>query len=95
MRITLNQLEAQIEQLNSITNSPKSPWTQGTDGKLTANIGNHHLSRAYGGYCVHRMANTSGGASSPISDGHIPKRELYDRLVAYISGIEAGKRLSK
>jgi len=94
MRTTLKELESQIELLNQITNSPPTPYTRAEDGKLTANIGNHHLSRAYGGFCVHRMANTSGGASSPISYGHIPKRDLFERLVSYIAGIEAGKHLS-
>jgi len=91
MRITLKQLQAQIEQLNSITNSPKSPWTQGTDGRLSANVGNHHLSRGFGGCCVHRMANENGGVTTPLVHGHVPKRELFNKLEAYISGIEAGK----
>ena len=94
MRITNKHLELQIERLNEITNSPKTPYTRAEDGKLTANVGNHHLSGAYGGFCVHRMANTSGGVSTPISYGHIPKRELYEKLVSYIAGIETGKRLS-
>ena len=91
MRITNKQIEAQIERLNTVTNSPTAPYTRAEDGTLRANIGNHHLSGAYGGVCVHRMVNTSGGVSSPISCGHIPKRELYEKLVSYIAGIEAGK----
>ena len=87
MRITLKQLEAQIEQLNSITNSPQSPWTQGADGKLTANTGNYHLSRGYGGYCVHRMANEKGGVTTPITHHHVPKRNLFNGLTAYIAEI--------
>jgi len=90
MRTTIKDLELQIERLNQVTNAPENPWTR-ADGKLTANIGSHYLSQCYGGFCVHRMANTGGGVATPVSCGHIPKRELFDRLVAYIAGIEAGK----
>jgi hypothetical protein len=95
MRITNTHLELQIERLNELTNSPKTPYTPSEEGTpQQANVGNHHLSGAYGGFCVHRMANTSGGVSTPISYGHIPKRELYEKLASYIAGIETGKSLS-
>lgn len=89
-RITTAQLETLIARLNRITNSPETPWTR-VDGRHVANIGNYHLSGAYGGVCVHRMANTSGGVSSPIVGHHVPKRELFELLYAYIRGIEFAK----
>jgi hypothetical protein len=90
MRITNKQIEAQISHLNRITGSPETPWTR-KDGRNTANIGNYHLSQAYGGACVHRMENTGGGVSTPICNGHVPKREIYGLLVAFIAGIETEK----
>ncbi len=89
-RITTAQLETLIARLNRITGSPETPWTQ-VDGCNVANVGNYHLSSAYAGVCVHRMANTSGGASSPIVGYHVPKRQLFDLLHAYIRGIEFAK----
>jgi hypothetical protein len=89
-RITTAQLETLIARLNRITGSPETPWTR-VDGRNVANIGNYHLSGAYGGVCVRRMVNTSGGATTPIVACHVPKRELFDLLHAYIRGIEFAK----
>lgn len=82
-RITDKHLQARIDWLNKITGSPVEPYT---DGK--AQVGNYHLSHAYGGVCLHRMHNESGGVSSPLSSGHVPKRELSGLLDAFIKGIE-------
>jgi hypothetical protein len=52
-----------------------------------AQVGNYHLSGAYGSVCLHRMHNLDGGVSSPLSTGHIPKRELLNLMHAYIQGL--------
>jgi hypothetical protein len=89
-RITKKQLQSRIETINSILNRPLTPYTQ-ADGKLIANIGNFSLSQAYGGYCVHLMVNDGGGVSTPIWNGHITAREAYDRISAFISGLQFQK----
>lgn len=86
-RITDKHLEEKIAYLNKITGSPAEPYTL-EGGKLKANIGNFHLSHAYGGVCLHRMFNEAGGVSSTLSTGHITKRELSGLIAAYIRGIE-------
>jgi hypothetical protein len=58
-----------------------------TTGVFAANIGNYHVSQAYGGYSLHRITNAGGGVSNPLSIGHVPARELSGLLSAYISGI--------
>jgi hypothetical protein len=82
-RVTEKQLQAIVDRLNRITGSPMEPYI----GR-EAQIGNYHLSHAYGGVCLHRMFNEAGGVSSPLSIGHVPKRELAALMYAYISGIE-------
>ena len=82
-RITEAHLQAKIDRLNRITNSPAEPYTNGK-----ANIGNFHLSHAYGGVCLHRMHNNGGGCTAPLIGGHVSKRELSGLLSAYIAGIE-------
>ena len=86
MRITDSMLEARVKRLNELTNSPATPYTQ-ADGRAVANVGNFHLSYAYGGVCLHRMANPSGGVSTPIISYHTTKRELFDRINSYMDGI--------
>jgi len=81
-RVTDKQLQAIVDRLNRITGSPMEPYI---DGK--AQPGNYHLSHAYGGVCLHRMFNEGGGVTSPLSMGHVPKRELLNLLHAYICGL--------
>ena len=82
-RVTEKQLQAVVDRLNRITGSPLTPYVGGK-----TQIGNYHISHAYGGVCLHRMHNENGGVSSPLSTGHITKRELLGLLYAFISGIE-------
>jgi len=91
-RVTLNNLQAVIDRLNRETDSPAEPYVRDADGKLRAQIGNFHLSRAYGGYALHRMVTEGGGVSSPLSTGHIPARELMNRMHAYLAGLDAARR---
>lgn len=93
MRITNKMLELKVEYLNEITGNPKAPYSKGKDGKHRANIGNYHLSFAYGGVCVHKMHNEGGGVTTPIVRYHVKKRELYEKLCSYIDGINYGKEL--
>lgn len=89
-RITKKNLQARIETINSILNRPVTPYSQ-VEGKLIANIGNFSLSQCYGGYCVHLMVNDGGGVSTPIWAGHITARDAYERLSAFISGLQFSK----
>ena len=88
MTYTTYMLEARIEYLNKLTNSPATPYTRTESGNLVANVGNFHLSHAFDGVCLHRMRNESGGVTTPIVSFHITKRDLYDRINAYIDGIQ-------
>jgi hypothetical protein len=81
-RITESHLEAIAARINHITGSPLEPYINGK-----AQIGNYHISHAYGGVCLHRMVNEGGGVSSPLSTGHVTKRELANLMCAYISGL--------
>ena len=88
MRVTQKDLEQKATLLNEITGSPLTAWTR-TDGKNTANIGHYYISQAYGGVNLMRNVNLGGGVSEPLSFGHVPKRELYPMLCAFIAGIES------
>ena len=77
-RITEKQLQAVVDRINRITNSPMVPYAKVGD-RYVAQVGNYHLSHAY------------GGVSQPFGCGHTTKRDLYNRMQAFISGIEASK----
>lgn len=94
-RITDKDLDHLCERLNKLTGSPLvayAPWIEGQPNKCRAQVGNFHISHAYGGVCLHRMSNTSGGVSCPLNAGHGPKRELYEQMRAMIAGIELVQR---
>jgi hypothetical protein len=87
-RITLKFLNAQCERLNRVEGAPLTAYSkEESTGKYTANIGNYHISQAYGGYSLHRITNAGGGVSNPLSVGYVPARELSGLLSAYIAGM--------
>jgi hypothetical protein len=88
-RITEKNLKSLVDTINHITNSPTEQYTQ-TEGGYRANVGNYHLSFAYGGVTLHRMVNDGGGVTTPLGGGYFSKRELYFKMHAFINGIEEG-----
>ena len=86
--VTKKFLEAQIERLNRETNNPPTPYVREGE-KFTAQIGNYHLSGAYGGHALHRMETDGGGISDVFGCGHITKRDLSARISAMLCGIHA------
>lgn len=87
MRITKKTLQPVVDRINRETGSPMEPWTKSEDGRWKANIGNYHLSSAYGGYALHRMVNEHGGVSDVFRAGHVPARELYGLMHAWLTGL--------
>ena len=85
-RITRAHLDAKANTINRMTNSPAES-SRMVDGKRFSNIGNYHISCAYGGYCLHRMATEGGGVSDVFDCGHISARELAARMSAYMAGL--------
>ena len=87
-RITAKQLDAVVERLNRLTNSPTESWTKTNKG-CKANIGNYHLDYAYGYVSLAHMMNAGGGIEKILGGG--TKRELYNQIHAFIRGIESAK----
>ena len=88
-RITQKDLEAVVTRINRLTNSPMT-YSAGTV-PFCSNIGNYHLDYAYGGVHLCRAVNTVGGIDNVLGCGHVSKRDLYERMHAFIRGLEASK----
>jgi len=86
-RITRKDLEWAVNRLNRITGNQAEPY-RGEHGKWFANIGNFHISGAYGGVSLHQMVNDAGGVRDIFGQGPVPMRELYNLIHAYLRGIE-------
>ena len=85
--ITTKNLQAVVDRINKATGSPVEQYSE----DIGTNIGNYHLSSAYGGYALYRIVNASGGIRDISQSGYISKRALYDLLHMYLAGYEAGK----
>jgi hypothetical protein len=88
-RITVAYLTAVIGRINRAMGSPSDPYIKGEDGRYRGQTSCYHLSRAYGGFCLHRMVNEGGGVSDVFRCGHVPARDLANRMHAFLDGIEA------
>lgn len=85
-RITDKMLDVKVAEINELTGSPVTPYVGGK-----AQIGNYHVSHCYGGVALHRMFNEGGGVTTPFGCGHSTKRELFDKMSAFIAGIRAAR----
>ena len=88
MRTSIATLKTLVEQINIAKNAPLTPYTN-DNWKMRGNVGNYHLSQAYGGVCVHLMANENGGVTTPIWHGHIAKRDAENMIRAFLRGMNA------
>ena len=91
-RITQKDLEYLVKRINEVTGSPIAQYTKkekatSTDPGYRGNIGNYHLSYAYGGVKLERMCNEGGGVNTVSTGGFGTKRELYDWMRAYLDGM--------
>ena len=93
-RIRMNELEAVVRRINQVAGTPEQPYIKEGD-KYVAQIGCYHLSGAYGGYALHQMVNESGGCRDVLRSGHMPKRELYERMHAFVEGLVTAKEGSR
>jgi hypothetical protein len=84
MRVSLKQLKDLCTYINELKGTPIKPYDR-IEGQFKANIGNYHLYQAYGAVGLHRMCNEGGGITEILSLS--TKKELYDKMHAYIKGI--------
>ena len=86
-KITIKQLQAVVDRINRIAGTPMVSYVNGDDGKFHSQPNNFHLDFAYGGVQLVQMCNEGGGTRN-ITQGHVPKRELFDLMQAFIAGME-------
>jgi hypothetical protein len=87
-RITQKDLAAFVSRINRVTQSPAEHSTIDAAGQHAINVGHYRISYAYGGASLVRTCNESGGESTVSFGGHIPKRDLYTQMQAYLAGLE-------
>lgn len=78
-RITQRDLENCVQRINAL---------KGFSDQLEySTIGSYVLSYAYGGVALHKYINAHGAIRDVFNCGHVPKRELYERMQSYMLGL--------
>lgn len=90
-RITDKRLQAVVDRINRTMGTPEAPYVK-QDDRYVAQIGNYHLSGAYGGKALHQMQTDGGGVRDVFGCGHVSKRDLYDRMHAFLQGVDSPKQ---
>jgi len=86
-RTTQAELDTLVRQINEALGRPIASWTRHDETSIyTANVGNIHLSQAYGGVQVVEMVNEAGGIRA-LTSYHGPKREAAMFLRGMLAGI--------
>ncbi len=88
-RITENDLQAVCDRINRTLGTPLTPYSKVVGGTPRPNGNAYHLSYAYGGASLHQMMPTGTGVRDVLGVGHVPKRELYEMMHAFLRGIDA------
>ena len=87
-RITQKHLNSIVAYLNKITGfENKQLWTKDEQGRNVATVGMFYMSGGYRGTSIYRMTTDIGGVCDVFS-GHMTKRDLYNRIRAYIKALE-------
>ena len=76
-RITEKHLKNMLQRINEKAGFPSPNYSE---------VGSYTLDYAYGGVKLEKFDNDKGGVSS-ITSGFCPKRETYDLMRAYLSGM--------
>ena len=92
-RITIENLNYLVDMLNQATDNPIKPYVRNDDGHTVAQGGNFHLDHAYGGIALHQMLN-GGGIRDVLNSGHVTKKDLYQRMQAFLEGVLYEQRRS-
>lgn len=94
-RVTRADLADLCEQINKLTNSPVAYGAKKTNGETVAFVGHFfcHPVPDGGGFELRRTDMPYGGSVNVLGTGAIPRKDMFNRLNAFIKGIETGKAL--
>jgi len=92
-RITRRDLDGVCRVLNRRAGFPDGTelWTR-ADGQNRATVGMFYIDGAYGGWALYLTVSEGGGVSDVFRCGHVPARELYGLLRAFLDGWEYVER---
>lgn len=90
-RINKVVLNAKVELLNEVTNSPITAYSENAEGVKTANVGHFYICSSYGGHALYRIDNELGGCSDFTQVGFTSASDLYDLISVMIRTVKMVK----
>ena len=84
--ITEAQLREMVDHINDAAGTSRKPYIDGV-----AQLGNYHISFAYGGVSLHQIYNKAGGIVDVFRRGHMPKRDLYNLMYSFTPEVYQSK----
>ena len=79
MRITQGILEQTVKIINK---------RNGIENPNYGTVGAYEISYAYGGVSLHKVMSKHGAVKDIFRCGHVPKKDLYNRITAYMEGMD-------
>lgn len=92
-RITRGMLDEACERINKALKCPLT-YSSEVNGIWQTNVGHYHIDGAYGGFALYQTDNEMGSVSATFNCGHIPARDLYNRMIAFLDGIRAAREVT-
>ena len=92
-RITIKMLELRAEKINKVLGMPLT-YSSEINGIRQTNIGHFHIDEAYGGFSLQQTDNDMGGVSDVFNAGHMPARDLFNRMCAFLDGVRAAREVT-
>lgn len=86
-RITDRHLDMLLERINIAAGRATTMFSD--DRSRGANIGHYTIDRAYSGCQLAQIVNSGGGETNISVDGYVSKRELYNQMTMFLSGLTA------
>ena len=87
----MSDLKGKVATLNRLLGRPAECWTRDeATGRLTASIGNLHISKSHFGYELHEMANPAGAVRQ-----HGTTHKKAAEMASYLGGILDGITFSR
>lgn len=97
-RITRGMLDEACERINKALKCPltysSTVVLSEVNGIRQTNVGNFRIDCAYGGFALYQTADEMGGVRETFNCGHIPARDLYNRMIAFLDGIRAAREVT-
>lgn len=88
-RITEKQLFAVCERINRTMETPLAPYARNESGQIVPCANAYMIDMAYGRYSLHQMMPEGTGERDVLGCGHLSKRDLIDRMYAFLAGVDA------